>query len=143
MNWFNIYGAGIMVIIMIPNIVFGIKYKNIENKYQNKFVEMIEQIGRFGAMFLMVINIPVLSYGYWLVNGDMLYILSNAVLTIMYCLIWILYFHKQTITKAMLLAILPTLIFLISGILRMQILLIIVAIIFGIGHMIITYKNNE
>ena len=44
---------------MIPNIIFAIKCKNgFENKWNNKTVEILEQIGRFGCFLLMCINIP-------------------------------------------------------------------------------------
>ena len=52
------------------------------------------------------------------------------------------YFKKATISKAMALAIIPMLIFLLSGIISLNILLIITSVLFGIGHLIITYYNN-
>ena len=51
-----------MIIIMIPNIIYVMKETNFENKYSNKAVEIIEQIGRFGSMGLMVFNIKLLDY---------------------------------------------------------------------------------
>ena len=49
MEWFNYYGLIIIAIIMIPNIIFAIKHKEgFANKYQNKAVEIMEQIGRYG-----------------------------------------------------------------------------------------------
>lgn len=47
MNWITIYG----LIIMIPNIVFGIKNKGYQSKYHNKVSETIERVGRFSSMF--------------------------------------------------------------------------------------------
>ena len=42
----------------------------------------------------------------------------------------------------MALAIIPTLIFLFSGLISLNILLIITSVLFGIGHLTITYYNN-
>ncbi|WP_051931781.1 hypothetical protein [Clostridium sp. KNHs214] len=70
MNWLNVYGLIIMMIIMIPNIIFAMKEKNFESKYNNKVVEIIEQIGRFGSMGLMIFNISVLEFGYWFDNNS-------------------------------------------------------------------------
>lgn len=137
MNWLNIYGLVIMIIMMTPNIIFAMKEKNVESKYNKKTVEIIEQIGRFGSMGLMIFNIPVLNYGYWLTKGKVLYMFSTAILSISYCSVWFLYFKK-----AMILALIPTTIFLLSGIIQGNVLLIITAILFGIGHIIITYNNN-
>lgn len=143
MNWLNIYGLITMIIIMIPNIIFAIKEQNFESKYNNKIVEIIEQVGRVGSMGLMVFNIPFLDYGYWLTNGNVIYFFSTAILSISYCFVWFLYFKKASTEKAMLLAVIPTIIFILSGIIQGKVLLTITAILFGIGHIIITYNNNR
>lgn len=142
MDWLNIYGLVIMIIIMIPNIVFAMREKNFESKYHNKFIETIEQIGRYGSMFLMIFNIPFLEYGYWFSNAKNIYMILVGVLALAYCLTWVLYFKKATFSKAMALAIIPTLIFLFSGLISLNILLIITSVLFGVGHLTITYYNN-
>ena len=142
MDWLNIYGLITMIIIMVPNIIFAIKEKSFQSKYNYKIVEFIEQIGRFGSMGLMIFNIPLLDYGYFLPNGKVLYVFLSAILSILYCIVWFLYFRKASIKKAMLLAIIPTILFLSSGIIQGRILLIISSILFGITHIIITYYNN-
>jgi len=139
----NIYGLIIMAIVMIPNIIFAIKEKNFESKYHNKVVEIVEQIGRFGSMGLMIFNIPLLEFGYWFNNGKIVYMALTGGLAVLYCFVWFLYFRKSTMEKAMSLAIIPTIIFLFSGIVQGKVLLIITAILFGIGHIIITYNNNR
>ena len=59
MKWFNSFGLIFLVIISIPNIVFAIKCKNgFENKWENKYVGVMEQVGRFGCFGFMMINIP-------------------------------------------------------------------------------------
>ena len=59
MSWFNYYGLAIMAIIMIPNIVYAVKHKGgAENGYRNRAAEVLEQIGRYGCMALMIFNIP-------------------------------------------------------------------------------------
>ncbi|MBS5937596.1 hypothetical protein [Clostridium sp.] len=142
MDWLNIYGLIIMIVIMIPNIIFAMKEKNFESKYNNKLIEVIEQIGRFGSMFLMIFNISFLNYGYCFYNAKKVYMILVGVLALAYCLTWVLYFKKATISKAMALAIIPTLIFLFSGLISFNILLIITSVLFGIGHLTITYYNN-
>lgn len=138
----NIYGLIIMAIVMIPNVIFAIKEKNFESKYHNKAVEIIEQIGRYGSMGLMIFNIQLLEFGYWFNNGKNVYMALTGVLAALYCFVWFLYFKKSTMEKAMLLAIIPTIIFLSSGIIQGKVLLIITAILFGIGHIIITFYNR-
>lgn len=89
MSWFNIYGLIIMAVIMIPNIIASLKFKDMyENKYDNKAIIMLEQIGRFSSFALMIINIPYLCLGYFVDFGETLYILVNSVLCFLYCLCW-------------------------------------------------------
>ena len=59
MGWINIFGLVFMVIIMIPNVIFALKCKDgFGNRWKNKAVEVLEQIGRYGCFAFMVINIP-------------------------------------------------------------------------------------
>lgn len=143
MDWLNVYGLFIMAIIMLPNIIFAIKINHFENRYQNKGIETIEQIGRFGSMAFMIFNVPLFEYGYWFDYANICLIAFNGVLVLLYYFVWILHFRHATINTAMALAIIPTIIFLSSGFIRMQALLIIMAILFGIGHITITYHNNK
>ena len=53
MEWFNVFGFAFIAAIMIPNIIFARKHKEaFENKYQNKAIECLEQIGRLDALVL-------------------------------------------------------------------------------------------
>ena len=59
MDWLNIFGLIMIAVIMIPNIIFAVRCKEgFQNKWSNKFVEVAEQIGRFGCFGFMIINIP-------------------------------------------------------------------------------------
>ena len=50
MKWFNFYGLIFIAVIMIPNIIFAMKHKDgFVNKYKNKAVEALEQVGRMPA----------------------------------------------------------------------------------------------
>ena len=46
-KYLNYWGLILVIVILIPNIVFAITCKDgFENRYQNKLVESLEQIGR-------------------------------------------------------------------------------------------------
>jgi hypothetical protein len=142
MEYINIFGAVFMVIIMIPNIIYGIKCKDgFINKWNNKTVEIAEQIGRFGCFGFMVVNIPGCSFGWWSDEAFAVYLIVDAVLVILYCVIWTICFRKNTIFKALALAIIPSVVFLFSGIMSRSILLIVSAILFAPAHILISYKN--
>lgn len=142
MELFNFYGFIIILVIMIPNIVFMLKNKNgFENKYSNIKVETLEQIGRFACFLLMIINTPYLTKGYWFKNSEIIYICLNSILCVLYCLFWIIFWNKDGIVKSLLLSIIPSIMFLSSGIILLNIPLIIFSIIFSICHITISYKN--
>lgn len=144
MEWFNIFGFIFICIIMIPNIIFAIKCKDgFENKWNNKFVETIEQIGRFCCFGFMIINIPRTYFGWWSDKAFAIYLIINIILVILYCLIWIICFKKNSIFKALTLSIIPSIIFLFSGIMSRSILLIVSSIIFAPSHIMISYYNAK
>lgn len=142
MEWINIFGAIYITIIMIPNIIFAIKCKDgFVNKWNNKVVEIIEQIGRFGCLVFMVINIPGTCFGWWSDEAFAIYLIVNTVFIILYCAIWVICFKKNTLFKALSLSIIPSVIFLFSGIMSRSILLLVVAVLFAPTHILISYKN--
>ena len=144
MEWFNIFGFIFICIIMIPNVIFAIKCKDIfENKWNNKFVETIEQIGRFCCFGFMIINIPRTYFGWWSDEAFAIYLIINIILVILYCLMWIICFKKNSVFKALALSIIPSIIFLFSGIMSRSILLIVSSIIFAPSHIMISYYNAK
>lgn len=144
MKFFNIYGFIFVTIIMIPNIIFAIKCKNgFENKWNNKFVETMEQIGRFGCFSFMIINIPKTYFGWWNDKGFTIYLIGNVILVTLYCLIWSICFKKSSVFRALSLSIIPAIIFLFSGIMSRSVLLILSSIIFAPTHIMISYNNAK
>lgn len=139
----NIFGLIVMMVIMIPNIIFAVKEKELVNKYHNKVIEVIEQVVRYSCMFLMVFNISLSEAANWFTYNNKIYMIIIGGLCLLYCFIFILYFKNKTLFIALALAILPTIIFLISGIFLSNVLLIITAVLFGMGHITITYHNSK
>ena len=142
MSWINVFGLIFVVLLLIPNIVYAIKVKNQQNKCTNKAMNILEKIGRYGSMFLMVFNIGIVKFGFSSVYAFLIYLLGNTLLFISYWIIWVLYFKKQTYAKQISLAMIPTCLFLLSGITLHHYLLILFALIFGIGHIYVTNKNR-
>ena len=143
MDWFNYYGLVIMVVIMIPNIIYAIKHKNQVTVYDNKVAIAFEQIGRYGSFVFMIFNIPYTYIGFWFSFGKIFYITVNAVLLLGYCLSWIVLWNKNGIVKALLLSIIPSLVFILSSILIASIPLFVFAVIFSITHILISIRNAK
>lgn len=142
MNWFNYYGLIIVAIMMIPNIVYAIVFKDNNNiKYNNKIAIILEQIGRYACMLFMVFNIPYTWIGFYVSYGLTMYIIVNFLLLFAYCLIWIIMWKKSGIVKSLLLSIIPSIIFIFSGAMIASIPLLVFAVIFACAHILISVKN--
>ena len=144
MEWINPFGLVFMAIILVPNIVFAIRCKDgFANKWENKFIERIEQIGRFGCFAFMIVNIPGTCFGWWSDEAFALYLIADTLLVLLYCLIWILCFKKNSLFRALALSIIPSILFLFSGIMSRSVLLILSAALFAPSHIAISYKNAK
>lgn len=142
MSWFNYFGLIIFVIIMIPNILATIKHKvSFENSYRNKLVEGLEQVGRYGCFILMIFNIPYTYFNFWFENALVIYLCVNGLLCLIYCVGWAVFWNREGKAKALVLSIVPSLIFLFSGIVLASIPLIMFALIFATNHILLSYKN--
>ena len=144
MEWINIFGLIFMAVIMIPNVIFALKCKDgFENQWKNRWVEAIEQIGRFGCFGFMIIHIPGTWFGWWSDEAFAVYLIVDTILAALYCLIWIVCFRKNSVFRALALSIIPSVLFLFSGIMSRSVLLIIAAVLFEPSHIAISYKNAK
>jgi len=143
MSWLNIFGLILIILLLIPNIIYAVKFRDVENLCKNKLMNVLEQIGRYASMFLMVFNIGIAEFGFSSVTAFVVYLLGSIALMLAYWIIWIIFFARPSMWNRMALAIIPTLLFLLSGCTLGHILLIITAIIFGIGHIYVTYINAK
>ena len=144
MEWLNVFGLVMVAVIMIPNILIAMKCKDgFVNKWDNKSVETVEQIGRFGCFGFMIINIPGTWFGWWSDEAFAVYLVVDAVLVTLYCVIWAVCFRKSSVFRALALSIIPSVLFLFSGIMSRSILLTIAAVLFAPSHILISYQNAK
>ena len=127
---------------MIPNTIYALKHKGGENSYRNQFVEISEQIGRYGCMVFMIFNIPYTYFNFWFDNALIVYLSVNGGLCLAYLLFWVICRNRTDKLKAFSLSILPSCIFLFSGIVLANIPLIVCSVIFAAAHIYISYKNS-
>lgn len=143
MGWFNYYGLAVMAIIMIPNIIFGIRHKNDAPAYRNRVAELFEQIGRYGCFIFMIFNLPYTYFGFWFEHALVVYLCGNGVLCLAYLLFWGICRNQNGTLRALSLSVLPTCVFLLSGVLIANIPLIVFSLIFAVFHIFISCKNAE
>ena len=142
-GWINFFGLIIVVLLLIPNIIYAIKHRGEKQAPVSRAALILEQVGRYCCMLLMVFNIGLLKFGFGSIIGLLIYLFGNASLLLGYWICWVSYFKKPTKETAMLLSIIPVIVFLLSGLALRHWLLVISAIIFGAAHIYITNKNNK
>ena len=144
MQWFNFIGLIFVAVILIPNIIFAVKNRDgFQNFYKNKIVETLEQVGRFGCFIFMFITPPILNMGFKSDGIRTAYIITGSVLAVMYCLGWIVFRNENSVRKSLALSIIPSILFLESGLLSLNFPLIILSIVFATCHILISYKNAK
>lgn len=144
MGWINIFGLVYMIIIMIPNIIYAIRCKDgFANKWENKRVSLLEQVGRYGCLAFMIINIPGTWFGWWSDEALAVYLIADTALVLLYCIIWLICFRTNSMFRALALSIIPSVLFLLSGILSRSVLLTASALIFAPSHILISYRNAK
>ena len=142
MEYINVFGLVFMVVIMVPNIIFAFRNKEgFINRYQNKALETAEEIGRYGCFVFMIFRIPSLTFGWWSDEAFAIYLVVDAILILLYCLIWALCFRKESLFRSLSLSIIPSIVFLFSGIMMRSIPLILFSLLFAPSHITISVKN--
>ena len=143
-GWINLFGAGIVVLIMIPNIIYAARQKQDETQIKVPHcLSACEQVGRYGCIIMMWLPLLVWKFGFVSAVEFLIYLIGNGVLSLCYYFFWMLYSRKRTLSVAMALAIIPTAIFLLSGMLLRHWLLVVFAILFGVAHCTITYLTHK
>ena len=142
MGWFNYYGLAVMAVVMIPNIIYAVKNKgNVADTYNNKLATVAEQVGRYGCFAFMIFNIPYSYFNFWFDYAIIVYLAVNGGLCLAYLIFWIICRNKSGILRALALSVIPSCIFIFSGVMLLNIPLICFAVIFAVSHILISYKN--
>lgn len=145
-GWLNLTGFLIIALMMIPNILFMGRTRGMEgmeDKCTSKPMHILEQIGRYGCMVLMVFPLLVWKFGFASAESFVLWSALCATMLIAYYVCWIFYFRKPSLPVALWLAILPSAIFILRGVFLRHWLLTAFGVIFAVGHIYITWINNR
>lgn len=144
MEWINIFGLIFMAVIMLPNIIFAASVRGgFENLWKNKWVEILEQIGRYGCFIFMIVNIPGTWSGWRSDEWFAVYLLTDSALILIYLIIWVTAFRKESLFTALSLSAIPSFIFLFSGIASGSVLLTVSALLFAPSHILLSYMNQK
>lgn len=143
MGWINSINLIIVILMLIPNIIYAFKKKDEKNNSTNRLIKIIEQIGRYGCIFLMIINIGIDEFGFISKNEFLIWLLCIPSMLLLYWVFWIIYYKLHFKMIALVLAVIPSIIFILSGVLLRHWLLIIFGFVFSVSHIYVTYQNNK
>lgn len=142
-NPINFFNLAIIIIMLVPNVLYALSNKDIKNKCTNKAMNVAEWVGRFGCMLFMVVPFGVGEFGFYNVIDFIVYLFANAALLAVYLFFWKMYEKKPNVVKAVVLAVVPTLIFFICGATLRHFILLACTVMFGVSHIYITIVNNK
>ena len=142
-GWINLFGGIIVLLMLIPNIVYALKNREERNLCTNRVMNVVEQAGRYGCIVWMWLPLLVWKFGFRSPSEMPLYFLGNGVLLVAYWLVFARYMRKKTAKGALVLAILPACIFLLSGLLLRHWLLVGFGLLFAVGHIYVTTINAK
>lgn len=140
-QWVNWAGVIFVLMLLLPNMLYLLKGAP-QAPCKNKALEIVEQIGRYGCMFLMVLGPAIRNVGYVSLSGLIVYLFGNLALILAYWICWLFYFRQERKGLALALALLPVGLFLLSGFACHDYLLAILALIFGVSHVCITLQRS-
>ena len=99
-GWINLFGAGIVVLMMIPNIIYAARQKQDETQIEvPRGLSACEQVGRYGCIILMWLPLLVWKFGFGSVEEFLIYLVGNGALLLCYYLFWMLYSKKKDLIK--------------------------------------------
>ena len=138
----NPLGIAIILLMMVPNVIFALRHRDMENKCKNRLMNLLEQIGRYGCLVLMIICIGLDKFGFGSVEDFLIYLFGSALLLLAYFIFWILYGKSPSRKKALALTIIPCCLFLLCGVTLRQWPLVVFAVFFCVCHVCVTLSNN-
>lgn len=134
----NVYGLIFAVILAVPHIVYARTHNYDLKAINNRAMLYIERTGKYCSLFLMGINLGVLEQGFTAPIMEVYWLISTSVLTVIYVVLWIVFFKKETKGFAYLLTITASLIVIQSGLLQVKTLLLTAGIVYLIGELYVT-----
>lgn len=89
-GWINAFGGIIVALMLVPNIVYALRYPGRGNQCQNRLMNALEQIGRYASMALMVFPLGVWKFAFPSAAAMLGYLLGNGALLAGYWVYWLL-----------------------------------------------------
>lgn len=144
MQFFNFYGIPVISILFIVWMIFRYmdkKYRSPKDSV-NRGLKAFEQIGGFAVIFLTVCGFGIQGNGFLSDTMRNFWIVSMVFLILLHILSCVMFYRSRNHTLHMMTAILPSVIFILTGLLEQDPPLLLFAIVFAIGKIYMTAKAD-
>lgn len=136
----NVCGLLFAIILLAPHIVYAKTHNYDMSVFDNRGMLLLERIGKYCSLFLMSFHIGILDKGFTSPVMQKFWFIFSAVMSAAYIAVWILFFKKEGRVLAYVLTILPAVVFMLSGLLQVNTLLLTFGVVFFIGQIYLTSK---
>ena len=141
-GWINVFGAIIAALLLIPYIIFEIKYKDRSRRPTKAITSVSEKILWGACCFLMVVNVGFFEFGFQMKSLFIIYLIGNVLLLLVYYVVSISMLVRPTLGKRVTAAVVALLVFCLSGVTLANILLIVFASLFGTCHIFVASQDE-
>ena len=141
-GWINIFGAIIALLLLIPHIVFEIKFRDRKRRPMPKAMRFFESLLWAICCFLMIVNVGIYEFGFDEKMLFVVYFVGNVLLLLAYYITWFLFFLKPAFGKRVSTAVIALLVFCLSGVTLTNIPLIVFASLFGNCHIFMAAQDK-
>lgn len=142
MNIISLFGFIIVTVMALPYVLYALRFREHANLTSNRVMGALEKYGCLVTVLLMIFPLGMEKFAFSHVYMFLVYLCGSIGLLVVYLITWIFYFFKKTAVRAVMLAAIPALIYLICGVALNHWLLVISSILFGIGHIYAAIENN-
>lgn len=136
----NVCGLLFAIILLAPHIVYAKTHNYDMSVFDNRGMLLLERIGKYCSLFLMSFHIGILDKGFTSPVMQKFWFIFSAVMSAAYIAAWILFFKKEGRVLAYMLTVLPAVVFMLSGLLQVNTLLLTFGVVFFIGQIYLTSK---
>lgn len=141
---FNFYplNMALLFVLLAPSVFYeaGKEKKSdtsVEKKEISKTLLMLEKTGRWGVMVFFAVKFENTRH------DSLLSYLVPSVFLLIYLLVWLILWKKPSLTRSVLLSLLPSLMFLSSAIIDSNYILLLFTLLFAPSHMAVSILEEK
>lgn len=141
---FNFYpvNMALLFILLAPSVFYQAEKEKknggkVEKKEINRTLLVLEKTGRWGVMVFFAVKFETTRH-----DGLLSYLIPSVFL-FLYLLVWLILWKKPSLTRSLLLSLLPSLMFLSSALIDSNYILLLFTLLFAPSHTAVSIKEEK